>query len=319
MPKAIKEILYTESWDDGNEKISTDDASFFIEQPEQTYSYVAPNDELKDHQRQFYRYAASKDDASMFIDKPEQTYSYVASQDELKDRHGQFYEYATSKNQVKEHPAQLLFFEQHLQQGEEMKLHFMKNYENIALLPRKISDSIPFSSKDLPEIYSRFSVQPDSVDAKIMKHTLNLCEYKAIEGEERTCITSLESMVDFSISQLGKRVRALSTEVNTKESTPYQMYKIESVRMLAPSEAVICHKQNYVYAVFYCHITGGTRSYAVSLEGADGTKVKSVAICHNDTSKWNPKYLAFQVLKVKPGSTPICHFLPEEHILWVPY
>ncbi|XP_076926952.1 BURP domain-containing protein 6-like [Bidens hawaiensis] len=336
MPKAIKDILYIESWDDGNEKLSTKDASFYIEQPEQTYSYVASQDELKDHQGQFHRYAASKGDASMFIDQPEQTYSYVASQDELKGHHGQFSDYATSKNQVKDHPAKvsyvssmnhhpkenliatLLFLEKDLQQGEEMKLHFLKNYENIAFLPRQISDSIPFSSKDLPEIYSRFSVLPDSVDAKIMKHTLNLCEYKAIKGEERTCVTSLESMVDFSTSQLGKRVKALSTEVNAKD-TPSQMYKIESVRMLAPSEAVICHKQNYVYAVFYCHITGGTRSHAVSLEGADGTKVKSVAICHNDTSNWNPKYLAFEVLKVKPGSVPICHFLPEEHILWVPY
>ncbi|CDP20906.1 unnamed protein product [Coffea canephora] len=56
----------------------------------------------------------------------------------------------------------------------------------------------------------------------------------------------------------------------------------------------------------------------VNLVGADGAKVKAVAVCHRDTSAWNPRHLAFQLLKVKPGTVPICHFLPEDHIVWVP-
>ncbi|KAM0005498.1 putative BURP domain-containing protein [Helianthus debilis subsp. tardiflorus] len=52
---------------------------------------------------------------------------------------------------------------------------------------------------------------------------------------------------------------------------------------------------------------------------ADGKKMNAAAVCHIDTSKWNPKHLAFQVLKVKPGTVPVCHFLPEDHVAWVPY
>ena len=48
-----------------------------------------------------------------------------------------------------------------------------------------------------------------------------------------------------------------------------------------------------------------------------GTKAKAVAVCHTNTMEWNPKYLAFQQLKVKPGTAPICHFLPKDHIVWV--
>jgi len=47
----------------------------------------------------------------------------------------------------------------------------------------------------------------------------------------------------------------------------------------------------------------------VPLEGANGIRIKVVAVCHIDTSQWNPKHLAFEVLKVKLGTVPVCHFL----------
>ncbi|XP_071690695.1 BURP domain protein RD22-like [Rutidosis leptorrhynchoides] len=230
------------------------------------------------------------------------------------------YNYAASEDQLKDNPNVALFFlENELHQGEEMNLHFTKNDQKATFLPRKVADSIPFSSNELPQIYNELSVKPDSMEAEIMKQTIEECEDKGIEGEEKYCATSLESMVDFSTKKLGKNVKAISTEVNSKVSSPLQKYKIEVAKKLAADKAVVCHKQNYAYAVFYCHKTASTRAYAVSMVGEDGSKVKAVAVCHTDTAKWNPKHLAFQVLKVKPGTVPICHFLPEDHVVWVPY
>ncbi|XP_076909958.1 BURP domain protein RD22-like [Bidens hawaiensis] len=230
------------------------------------------------------------------------------------------YKYAASEDQLKDSPNVALFFtENNLHQGAEFNLHFTKNDQKSTFLPRKVADSIPFSSNKLPQIYEEFSVKPDSVEAEMMKQTLNECENTGIEGEEKYCATSLESMVDFSTTKLGKNVRAISTEVNNKESTSLQKYQIEAAKTLAANKAVVCHKQNYPYAVFYCHKTVSTKVYAVSMVGADGTKAKAVAVCHTDTAKWNPKHLAFQVLKVKPGTVPICHFLPEDHVVSVPY
>ncbi|XP_023741539.1 BURP domain protein RD22 [Lactuca sativa] len=230
------------------------------------------------------------------------------------------YNYAASADQLKDNPNVAFFFlENDLHQGTEMKLHFTKDDQKATFLPRQVADSIPFSSNKLPQIYNEFSIKSDSVEAQDMKQTLSECENKGIEGEEKYCATSLESMVDFSTSKLGKNVKAISTEVNAKESTPLQKYTIEGAKKLAADKAVVCHKQNYAYAVFYCHKTVNTRAYSVSLVGADGTKAKAVAVCHTDTAKWNPKHLAFQVLKVKPGSVPVCHFLPEDHVVWVPY
>ncbi|KAJ0628525.1 putative BURP domain-containing protein [Helianthus annuus] len=290
-------------------------------QPQKSYIYGATKDEIKDQPQQGYIYGASKDEVK---DQPQQGYNYGASKDDVKNQPQKSYIYGASKNQLSKNQQEhdqmvnLLFLENNLHQGEELKLHFIKNYHKTGFLPKHISDSIPFSLKDIPQIYNKFSVKPDSLEAKIMKQTLSLCEVKGIEGEETFCVTSLESMVDLSTTKLGKKVKALSTEVNAKESTPSQTYKIEFVKKLIVNKALICHRQNYAYAVFYCHTIIGTESYVVSLEGVDGTKVKAVAICHTDTTKWNPKSLAFEVLKVSPGTT-ICHFLHEEHVIWVPY
>ncbi|XP_025015778.2 BURP domain protein RD22 isoform X2 [Ricinus communis] len=55
---------------------------------------------------------------------------------------------------------------------------------------------------------------------------------------------------------------------------------------------------------------------AVALGGADGTKAKALAVCHLDTSSWNPRYLAFLMLKIKHGEGTICHFIKSNTLVW---
>jgi len=231
------------------------------------------------------------------------------------------YKYAANDDQLKDDPNVALFFlEKDMHQGNAMNLHFTKTtIPSSTFLPRKVADTIPFSSKKLPELYTPFSIKPNTGESESMKNTINECEDKGMEDEKKYCATSLEAMVDFTTSELGTKVKAVSTEVNVRKRTPLQKYTIEEAKKLASDVAMACHKQNYPYAVFYCHKTTTTKAYIVSLVGEDGTKVKAVAVCHTDTTKWNPKHLAFRVLKVKPGTTPVCHFLPEDHVVWVPY
>lgn len=227
------------------------------------------------------------------------------------------YNYAASENQLLDDPTRALFFlEKDMHPGTKMNLHFTEDSNAATFLPRQVAKSIPFSSNKLPEIFNHFSVNPGSFEAEMMQNTIKECEEPGIKREQKVCATSLESMIDFSTSKLGKSVRAISTEV--EKGTKMQKYTIAAgVRQMAGDKSVVCHKQNYPYAVFYCHATQTTRAYMVPLEGADETKVKAVAVCHTDTSAWNPKHLAFQVLKVKPGTIPVCHFLPEDHMIWV--
>ncbi|KAK9742151.1 hypothetical protein RND81_03G151600 [Saponaria officinalis] len=228
------------------------------------------------------------------------------------------YRYAASEAQLIDDPTKALFFlEKDMKPGHKMTIHFTQTTNGATFLPRDEAESLPFSTDKMSEILHEFSVQPGSDQAQLIKETVRGCESKGIQGEQKYCATSLESMVDYAKSTLGNNVEAISTEVKNKVNNK-KKYIIGAVRKLKDEiNSAVCHKQNYAYAVFYCHKTKGTSPYIVSLIGEDGTKVKAVAICHKNTSGWNPKHLAFQVLNVKPGSVPICHFLPEDHIVWV--
>ncbi|KAB2618290.1 dehydration-responsive protein RD22-like [Pyrus ussuriensis x Pyrus communis] len=210
---------------------------------------------------------------------------------------------ATDNHQLP-NAAALLFLEKNIRPGTTMNWPFARNTNTATFLPRR----------------THFSLEPSSVQANTIKETIQDCEAPGFQGEEKYCATSLESMIDFTTSKLGTSVEALVSIEKEKEAAMF-MHKytiMPGVKKLEGEKAVVCHKQNYPYAVFYCHAIKQTRAYIVPLVGADGVKAKAVAECHIDTSEWNPKTLAFQVLKVKPGTIPICHFLPNDLIVWVP-
>ncbi|XP_040383853.1 BURP domain-containing protein 3 isoform X2 [Oryza brachyantha] len=229
------------------------------------------------------------------------------------------YNYAATETQPHDDPNVALFFlEKDLHPGKTMTVHFTPTTAGAKFLPQSEADTMPFSSEKVSEILSRFSVNPGSVEAAEMARTLRDCEAPAAKGEKKACATSLESMVDFATSSLGtSHVRAVSTVVG-KEGSPEQEYTMTAVKRAAAGgdTLVACHAEPYAYAVFACHRTQATRAYTVSMAGRDGTTVETVAVCHADTAGWNPKHIAFQVLKVKPGTVPVCHFLPQDHVVW---
>ncbi|VVA41566.1 Hypothetical predicted protein [Prunus dulcis] len=215
----------------------------------------------------------------------------------------------------------IFFFEKDMRPGATMQFQFPRNSNTATFLPRESAQSIPFSSNKLPEIFNHFSVKPTSVEAKTIKQTIEECEAPGLKGEEKYCATSLESMVDFSTSKLGTRnVEAISTEILEKGATMsmHNYTTMPGLKKLAGDKVVVCHKENYPYAVFFCHAIKQTAAYVLSLKADDGMKVKAVTICHLDTSEWDPEHLSFQILNVKPGTTPICHFISTDAIAWVP-
>ncbi|GLT51050.1 hypothetical protein SLA2020_244970 [Shorea laevis] len=209
------------------------------------------------------------------------------------------------------------FFETDLRPGTQTKIpRLMKTTNKATFLPREVANSIPFSSDKFPEILEHFSVEPKSKEAKVMKRTIDDCEGAAIKGEDKYCVTSFESLVDSSVSSLGKKIQVLPNEADKQTKT--KDFTIgEGVQNMGEKQ-VVCHKTYYPYAVFLCHSFEKTDTYSVPLVGSDGTKAKAVAICHKDTSAWNPKHRAFKQLNVKAGTVPICHFLTTETIVWVP-
>ncbi|KAI9192635.1 hypothetical protein LWI28_025808 [Acer negundo] len=285
--------------------------------PELYWKSVLPNTPMPKASQIFYTLVDLVEDKNTAVDVGKGGVNVDAWKAIFKNDVKISYKNAASENQLHDVQNTAIFFvEKDLHPGTKMNLQFTENLNEATFLPRQVAKSNPFSSNQMPEILNRFSVKPGSLEADIMQNTIKVCEEAGIKGEEKYCATSLESMIDFSTSKLGKKVQAISTEVQKR--TQLQEYTIAAgIEQMTDNKSVVCHKQNYAYAVFYCHAMQTTRAYVVPLEGTDGTKAKAVAVCHTDTSEWNPKHLAFQVLKVNPGTVPICHFLAEDQIVWV--
>lgn len=189
----------------------------------------------------------------------------------------------------------------------------------IFFLPRRLAEAIPFSSDKLSVALEMLNISQGSYAALAMKHSLQLCESPAISGEIKYCPTSLESMIDYATSTLGSSgVSVLETNVPCNLNS--QRYTITGIPFQSKSglKSAICHTLIYPYAVYYCHQLQQTTAARVSLKGDDGSTGEGAAVCHSNTSGWNPQHLAFKVLNVKPGGAPICHLVSGENVLWVP-
>nr|AYN06995.1 capsicumin precursor peptide [Capsicum annuum] len=237
---------------------------------------------------------------------------------QLSQPYGVYFYGVSLKNLNEDHLVTRFFFETDLHQGKKVNLKSLKNNNPAPLLPRKVVDSISFSSNRIEEILDHFSVDNNSEDAKVIKRTVELCEQPAADGEIKYCATSLESIIDFASSRLEtNNILAIHTEVE-KETPVLQTYTIKEVKEKANGKCVICHKVPYPYAVHFCHDVGSTRAFRVTMVGADGTKVNAVSVCHEDTASMNPKALVFQLLNIKPGDKPICHFIMDDQIALFP-
>ncbi|XP_031475168.2 BURP domain-containing protein 5-like [Nymphaea colorata] len=221
------------------------------------------------------------------------------------------------------HGLRFLFLEQNLKPGSKTKkLDFEKKIRWPTLIPRKEAEAFPFSTSKLGDILKQFKIDPNSATASKLRQTLKDCEREPDEGETSFCATSLESLADFAVSQLKTDDIQLLTYsfVNKEEKDPKsRVYTVQhGVVELASRRAVACHIESYPYAVFYCHTTVNTKTYIVPLIAEeDGTRLSAGAVCHIDTTSWNPKHATMLALGIKPG-TPVCHFLSHGHFMFVP-
>ena len=96
-------------------------------------------------------------------------------------------------------------------------------------------------------------------------------------------------------------------------------YTIQNAQQIGKDDnhTTVCHRMNNPFVVFFCHSIRRTEVYNVSLVCANGKQVNAMAVCHEDTSEWNPGHIAFRLLKIKPGSQPICHILSGDAIVWL--
>ncbi|CAI8600271.1 unnamed protein product [Vicia faba] len=195
--------------------------------------------------------------------------------------------------------------------------------EYAKFFPRKVSDDIPFSKSQVPSLLDLFSLTKDSTQGQYMIDIFNQCEFPPNKEETKACPTSLDSMLEFIHSVIGAETNysTHSTSHPTPSGARLQNYIILDISTdIYSPKWVTCHPRPYLYGLYYFHYLDiRSKIFKVLLKGEDGDIMNALVIFHLDTSDMNPNHFIFDLLGMKHGDAPLCHFSSVKHLLWVPH
>ncbi|KAK4488834.1 hypothetical protein RD792_004624 [Penstemon davidsonii] len=187
-----------------------------------------------------------------------------------------------------------------------------------SFLPRAISSKLPFSTSKLEEMKKIFHAGEESSLTKMLTDSLSECERTPSPGETKRCVASIEDMIDFATSVLGRNVVVRTTE-NTKGSNGNIMLgEVKGINSGNVTMSVSCHQSLYPYLLYYCHSVPRVRVYEADiLDPESKAKINhGVSICHLDTGSWSPGHGAFIALGSRPGKIEVCHWIFENDMTW---
>ena len=218
------------------------------------------------------------------------------------------------------HTTGIFFRESMLKKGTVMPMPDIQDkLPERSFLPRSISSKLPFSTSKISELKRVFHAGDNSTMETMIVETLSDCEQAPSLGETKRCVGSAEDMIDFAISVLGRNV-AVRTTKNVNGSK--QSIMIGSVKGInggkVMQQSMTCHQRLYPYLVYTCHSVPKVRVYEADiLDPNSKAKINhGVAICHMNTSSWDPNHRAFLELGSSPGRIEVCHWIFENDLTW---
>ena len=153
----------------------------------------------------------------------------------------------------------------------------------------------------------------------ILEKTLKECERVPSKGETKRCVPSIEDMIDFAVSVLGRNVTVKSTENVAGSKGDIEIGRVVGLNGGRVTKSVSCHESLFPYLVYFCHSVPKVKVYeAEILDVKKKERInRGVAICHIDTSMWGAGHGAFVALGGKPGEIEVCHWIFENDMTWV--
>ncbi|KAK6160199.1 hypothetical protein DH2020_003580 [Rehmannia glutinosa] len=188
-----------------------------------------------------------------------------------------------------------------------------------SFLPRVIVSKLPFSTSKITELKKIFHAgDDDSSMTKMLTDTLRDCERAPSPGETKRCVASIEDMIDFATSVLGRNVAVRTTENTQGYNSTIMIGEVKGINGGKVTKSVSCHQSLYPYLIYYCHSVPKVRVYEADiLDPKSKSKINhGVAICHLDTSTWSPGHGAFISLGSSPGKIEVCHWIFENDMTW---
>ncbi|RAL53946.1 hypothetical protein DM860_004417 [Cuscuta australis] len=152
------------------------------------------------------------------------------------------------------------------------------------------------SSPNFDHIIQRYSIDPNSTAARVIKVMLERCEKKKklTNGKFQACVTSLQAMTSLIVESLMEGNPDLITGTSLPQDAPKGSYEFQGFNALNDDRFLLCHKLTVPFGAFFCHQPSNSMTYSITLPGVDsGVRYDSLATCHSSTSRWNPDYVAF--------------------------
>ncbi|XP_019184607.1 PREDICTED: polygalacturonase non-catalytic subunit AroGP3-like isoform X2 [Ipomoea nil] len=190
-------------------------------------------------------------------------------------------------------------------------------FPNRAFLPSQIATSFRLRESELQRIFP-IALSIPSTKASV-DMSLHHCDAPTVKGERRSCLKTLEDMIEFSRDSLGRKHLVALASDNTKVLGNQVVMVKNVIKPYKTEKIVACHELFFPFATYYCHMLPLTEVYGVDVINKRGAINKLFAICHTDTSSWTPNHVAFKLLKTSPGKGEVCHWIGEMDLLWVGY
>ncbi|KAL6841123.1 hypothetical protein ACP4OV_029092 [Aristida adscensionis] len=213
--------------------------------------------------------------------------------------------------------AGIFFHEEQLRPGSIMTISLLAEPE-AAILPHDVAEKVPF--ENIGDVLATFNIPAGSPEADQVSQTLSRCKQTSLAGVQMSCSMSLESTVESAMRMLGTTADSVfvATSAIPAAGLPRQPYLVQKVRQIDGNGYVACHKLPFPYVVYQCHTEAKYGDYMLSLQGLHGgPTVTMQALCHLDTSNWNPAHPAFEILHTHPGGSPVCHLIPNGNLVFI--
>ncbi|KAM7486521.1 hypothetical protein LguiA_002530 [Lonicera macranthoides] len=185
-----------------------------------------------------------------------------------------------------------------------------------SFLPRVISSILPFSTSRISEMKKIFHAGDNSAMTRVLTEALTECERAPERDETKRCVGSMEDMIDFATSILGRNVVVRTTDNSEGSKQNVMIGAVKGINGGKVTKAVSCHQILFPYLIYYCHSVSKVRIYEADiLDSTTKTKINNgLAICHVDTSAWSPRHAAFVALGSGPGKIEVCHWIFENNM-----
>ncbi|KAK1697947.1 hypothetical protein QYE76_014644 [Lolium multiflorum] len=174
-----------------------------------------------------------------------------------------------------------------------------------------------FAYSNLKNILAFYNITRGSERARQVATTLRFCRDDQQQEEPHVCAATQQAAMEFAAAALGTTPRAARTVIHGRGEPVRYVVAPNGVTSIGRGKVVPCHPLPYPADLLYCHRPGNVQAFSVELVGQEDPSLgaTAIAVCHEKTDGWALDY--FAMLNGTRGE-PVCHYMPEKYLLWVP-